>query len=93
MSAIDVAYRINPNNLAYESIYIRPSNGRSEDQVRRNHSIQYYAYPNWKFDRLRKESPEAYEADADMQLDKWISIKIEVKDSIAKLFLDNKEQP
>ena len=90
---IGLAYRINKDNSAYESIYIRPTNGRAEDQVRRNHSIQYYAYPDWKYDRLRKEAPEAFEAYADMQLDKWIMIKIEVKDSIAKLFIDNKEQP
>ncbi len=90
---IGVAYRINQENTAYESIYIRPANGRSEDQVRRNHSVQYYAYPDWKFDRLRKEAPEAFESYADIQLDKWITIRIEVKENIAKLFLDNKEQP
>lgn len=90
---IGLAYRINSDNSAYESIYIRPTNGRAEDQVRRNHTIQYYAYPDWKFDRLRKEKPEQYESYADMQLDKWITIRIEVKDNVAKLFLDNKEQP
>ncbi|WP_421938769.1 hypothetical protein [Pedobacter sp.] len=90
---IGVAYRINRDNSAYESIYIRPTNGRAEDQVRRNHTIQYYAYPDWKFDRLRQEKPEQYETYADMQLDKWITIRIEIKDKVAKLFLDNKEQP
>lgn len=90
---IGLAYRINPENAAYESIYIRPANGRSDDQVRRNHSIQYYAYPHWKFDRLRREAPEAFESYADMQLDTWTSIKIEVKNNVAKLFLDNNEQP
>lgn len=90
---IGLAYRINQDNTTYESIYIRPTNGRSEDQVRRNHSIQYYAYPHWKFDRLRKDAPEAFEAYADMQLGKWITIRIELKENIAKLFLDDKEQP
>lgn len=90
---IGIAYRINQDNTTYESIYIRPTNGRAEDQVRRNHSIQYYAYPDWKFDRLRKEAPEAFEAYADMQLDTWITLRIEVKENVAKLFLDNREQP
>lgn len=43
---IGIAFRINEDNSRYESIYIRPTNGRADDQVRRNHSIQYYAYPD-----------------------------------------------
>jgi hypothetical protein len=81
------------SNTRYESIHIRPVNARFEDQVRRNHSIQYYSYPDYKFDRLRKESPERYESFADMKMNKWISMKIEVKGTQAKLFLDDNMQP
>ena len=42
---------------------------------------------------LRKESPERYESYADMEMNKWITMRIEVKDSQAKLFLDNNTQP
>lgn len=90
---IGIAFRIDSNNTRYESIYLRPTNGRANDQVRRNHSIQYYSYPNYKFDRLRKESPERYESYADMELNKWITMRIEVSGSTAKLFLDNNPQP
>jgi len=90
---IGVAFRINDSNTKYESIYIRPVNARVNDQVRRNHSIQYYAYPDYKFDRLRKESPERYEGYADMEMNQWIVMRIEVKDAQAKLFIDNNQQP
>jgi hypothetical protein len=90
---IGVAFRINNNNTKYESIYLRPINARVDDQVRRNHSIQYYSYPGYKFDRLRKESPERYESYTDMEMNKWITIRIEVKDNQAKLFLNNNKQP
>jgi hypothetical protein len=90
---IGVAFRINDSNTNYESIYIRPVNARVDDQVRRNHSIQYYAYPDYKFGRLRKESPERYESYADMQMNQWITLRIEVKDAQAKLFIDNNQQP
>ncbi|MDN3658162.1 hypothetical protein QWZ08_21095 [Ferruginibacter paludis] len=90
---IGVAFRINDSSTKYESIYIRPVNARVDDQVRRNHSIQYYAYPGYKFYRLRKEAPERYEAYADMEMNKWITMRIEVKDAQAKLFLDNNKQP
>jgi hypothetical protein len=90
---IGVAFRINDSNTKYESIYIRPANARVDDQVRRNHAIQYYSYPEYKFDRLRKESPEKYESYSDMEMNKWITIRIEVKDEQAKLYLDNNKQP
>jgi hypothetical protein len=90
---IGVAFRINNTNSQFECIYIRPTNGRAEDQVRRNHSIQYFSFPDFKFDRLRKESPELYESYADMGLNEWIKLKIEVKGKQAKLFLNDNKQP
>lgn len=90
---IGLAFRINDDNTKFENIYIRPTNGRANDQVRRNHSIQYFSYPEFKFDRLRKESPERYESYADMELNRWITLRIEVNGTQAKLFLDNNKQP
>jgi hypothetical protein len=90
---IGVAFHINDSNTKYKSIYLRPVNARVDDQMRRNHSIQYYSYPDYKFDRLRKESPERYESYADMEMNKWITIRIEVKDTQAKLFINKNQQP
>lgn len=90
---IGVAFRIDERNSKYESIYIRPTNGRAEDQVRRNHSIQYYSYPDYKFDRLRKENPEQYEAYSDMGLNEWIKMKIAVNGQEARLYLNDATQP
>jgi hypothetical protein len=90
---IGIAYRINEDNSKFECMYIRPTNGRADDQVRRNHSIQYFSFPDFKFDRLRKEFPEKYESYADMGLNEWIKVKIEVKGKQAKLFLNDNKQP
>ena len=90
---IGVAFRINNDNSNFECIYIRPTNGRADDQIRRNHSTQYVSYPNYAFDVLRKESPEKYESYADMGLNEWIRIKIVVKGMQAKLYLNNNKQP
>ncbi len=90
---IGLAFRIDEANSKFESIYIRPTNGRADDQVRRNHSIQYFSFPDYKFSRLRKEAPEKYESYADMVLNEWITMKIVVKGQQAKLFLNNNEQP
>lgn len=90
---IGLAFRINDNNSKFECIYIRPTNGRANEQLRRNHSIQYFSFPDYKFQRLRKESPEMYESYADMGLNEWIKMKIVVKGNQAKLYLNNNKQP
>jgi hypothetical protein len=90
---IGLAFRINDNNSKFECIYIRPTNGRANEQLRRNHSIQYFSFPDYKFSRLRKESPEMYESYADMGLNEWIKMKIVVNGNKAKLFLNDNKQP
>lgn len=90
---IGLAFRINEDNSAFESIYLRPTNGRADDQFRRNHSIQYFAYPNFKFDRLRAESKGEYETYADIGLDEWITVRIEFKDKSATLYLNDQKAP
>jgi hypothetical protein len=90
---IGVAFRINEDDSKFECIYVRPLNSRADDQVRRNHSIQYFSYPDFKFDRLRKESPEKYESYTDMAMDEWIDLKIVVRGARAELFINNAKQP
>jgi hypothetical protein len=90
---IGVAFHIDSLNSKFEGIYLRPTNGRAEDQLRRNHSIQYFSHPDYDFDRLRKEANGVYESYADMDLNEWITMRIEIKGKQAKLFLNNNKQP
>ena len=90
---IGIAFRIDDKYAQFESIYIRPTNGRADDQVRRNHAVQYFSYPDFTFDKLRKIAPEMYESYADMGLNEWITMRVEVKDKEAKLFLNNSKYP
>lgn len=90
---IGIAFRINDKNTKFESIYLRPANGRAENQLQRNHSIQYFSYPDYDFERFRKEVSGLYEAYADMGLNEWIKMKIVVKGIQAKLYLNGNKQP
>lgn len=45
---IGIAFRINETNDRFECIYIRPTNGRAEQQLRRNRSVQYFSFPDFK---------------------------------------------
>lgn len=90
---IGLVFRVNDDNSKFESIYVRPTNARADNQIRRNRSIQYFSYPDFKFQRLRKESPELYESYSDMTLNEWITLRIEVDGEKAKLYINNNEQP
>ncbi|WP_233570019.1 hypothetical protein [Aerococcus agrisoli] len=90
---IGIAFRINDSNDQFEGLYIRPTNGRCDDQSRRNSATQYFSYPDYKFDRFRAENPKKYESYADMGLDEWIDLKIEVDEDHAKFFVNQAEQP
>ena len=90
---IGIAFRVNDSNSKFECIYIRPTNGRAENQLQRNHAIQYFSYPDYDFERFRKEAPGEYEAYADMGLNEWIKLRIVVEDTKARLFLNNSKQP
>ena len=89
---IGIAFRLQADGR-YEYIYLRPTNGRADDQVRRNHSTQYSAHPDFDFARLRKEAPEKYESYVDLQPGVWTRYKIEVEGSRARLYVNGGEQP
>jgi hypothetical protein len=89
---IGIAFRLQGDG-SYEYIYVRPTNGRADDQVRRNHSTQYSSYPNFGFDRSRQEAPEKYESYVDLQPGVWTKYKIEVEGRRARLYVNGAEQP
>lgn len=88
---IGIAFRLHGNR--YEYIYLRPTNGRADDQVRRNHSIQYAAQPDFDYDRLRKESPEKYESYVDLEPGVWTRYRIVIDGTKARLFVHGAAQP
>lgn len=90
---VGVAFRVAPDVSKFECFYLRPTNGRADDQVRRNHSVQYVSFPEFPWSRLRKEFPEKYESYADLVPGQWTKIRIEVIGERAKLFVNGAEQP
>lgn len=86
---IGVAFRISDNDSAYESVYLRPKVGRSDNQLFRNKTVQYYAYPDYKFDKLRKEADGKYETTAPVDLNEWITMRIEVKGQKLFMFIND----
>jgi hypothetical protein len=89
---IGIAFRLQGDG-SYEYIYLRPTNGRADDQVRRNHTTQYSAHPSFDFARSRQEAPEKYESYVDLEPGVWTKYKIEVDGRKARLYVHDAEQP
>lgn len=86
---IGLFFRIQEDDSAFESIYVRPKVGRSTNQRSRNHTVQYFSYPEYKFDTLRKIAPYRYEGSAPVALNEWFTMRIEVNGETAELFIND----
>jgi hypothetical protein len=90
---IGIAFRLRDHGARFENIYLRPTNGRADDQLRRNHSVQYESIPDFPWFRLRKENPGAYESYVDLEAGAWTKMKIVVSGTTARLYVNGAEQP
>ena len=88
---IGIAFRLRDGQFEY--IYLRPTNGRADDQVRRNHSTQYGSHPKFGFAELRQQSPEKYESYVDLEVGVWTRYRITVEGTTARLFVHGATQP
>ena len=90
---IGVAFRVQADPSRYEAFYIRPTNGRADDQLRRNHATQYIGMPDFPWHKLRKEQPGVYESYADLVPGEWTRLRVEVEGARARLFVNDADQP
>ena len=88
---VGIAFRL--QNGRFEYIYLRPTNGRADDQVRRNHSTQYSAYPDFSFAVSRQQAPEKYESYVDLEPGVWTRYRITVQGTKARLYVHGASQP
>lgn len=86
---IGIYYKIQEHDTAFEGIYVRPKVGRINNQLFRNHAVQYISYPRYKFDTLRKIAPYKYEGSAPVALNEWITMRIEVNGETAEMFIND----
>jgi hypothetical protein len=90
---VGIAFRVQDDMKTYDAFFLRPTNGRADDQERRNHSVQYVSHPDWTWSRLRQESPSKYESYVDLQPGVWTKVKIEVRGDHARLYVHDQTEP
>ena len=90
---VGIAFRVVGAGSQYECFYLRPKNGRSEDQLQRNHSTQYISVPGFPWQKLRSEHPGQYESYVDLAPGEWTQVKIQVSGTKARLFVNGAVEP
>lgn len=90
---VGIAFRVQPDGAQFECFYLRPTNGRADDQLRRNHATQYVSHPDYPWYKLREENPGVYESYVDLVPGGWMDIIIEVAGVKARLYVNGAKQP
>lgn len=90
---VGVAFRVAQDGPPFEAFYLRPYNGRSDDQLQRNHSAQYISSPEYSWNRLRQEFPGKYETYVDLVPSEWTTMKIEVQGDKGRLYVNGAPEP
>jgi len=90
---VGLVFRSANDGSRFESFYIRATNGRADDPVRRSHAVQYQSSPEYPWFRLRKETPLKYEAHADFEAGAWTALRVVVRGTRAELFVNNSSRP
>jgi hypothetical protein len=87
---IGLYFRIKEDDSEFESIYLRPKVGRINNQMARNHAVQYFSYPDFKFQTLRDKFPAgSYEGSAPVMLNEWITMRLEINGETAEMFIND----
>jgi len=77
-----LAYHVEDGGDHFEAVYLRPTNGTraGPPPERRGRAVQYFAYPEWPYDRIRAERPDSgYEGPADIGLLEWFRLRLDVR--------------
>ena len=90
---VGLVFRSRADGSRFENIYLRHTNGRADDQMRRNHATQYASHPDYPWHRLRKENPGVYESYTDLEPGVWTRMRIEVEGVRARLYVNDAPQP
>jgi hypothetical protein len=90
---VGLACRVQDQGSRFEAFYLRFTNGRADDQLRRNHTAQNVSQPDFPWNRLRKENPGVYESYVDIEQKAWTKIKVVVTGTKALLYVNGADQP
>jgi len=79
----------------FEAVYFRPFRFQDDDQEARGHAVQYVAWPEYTWEKLRKDQPGSYEAAIKPVPDPagWFHVRIDVTKQKVSVSIDGSSQP
>ena len=90
---IGIVFRVKQDNSEFESFYIRPTNGTTDDPVRKAHGCQYFSYPGYTFAYFREFGITEYEAPIHNGLGEWIQLTAVIHNEKAEFYLNEENSP
>ena len=93
-SFVGVAFGVSDGG-AHEAVYFRPFNFRAEDPVRRAHAVQYVAWPDATWEKLRAEKTGIYETAVAPVPEPtgWFHARVEVTAGRVTVFVNGSDRP
>jgi hypothetical protein len=79
----------------FEAVYFRPFRFADEDPDARSHAVQYVAWPDYTWEKLRKDKPGVYEAAIQPVPDPagWFHVRIDATKQKVSVTIDGSTQP
>jgi len=93
-SFIGIAFNIQ-NNTTYEVIYFRPFNFVAEEQIRKDHMVQYIFHPEFTWRKLREERTGEFEDEipSPPNPDDWFKAIIKIKNKKIEVYVNEISEP
>ena len=93
-SFLGVAFGV-VDEKTFEAVYFRPFNFKRDDKSFRVHAVQYVAWPDHTWEKLRKGKPGMYESAVNPIPDPsgWFHARIEVTNQKVKVWVDDANDP
>ena len=93
-SFIGIAFNIQNDNT-YEAIYFRPFNFVAEEQIRKDHMVQYIFHPEFTWRKLRNERTGEFEDEISdpPNPDDWFKAIIKITDNTVDVYLNKLIEP
>src|SRR5262245_637023 len=79
----------------FEAVYFRPFRFADDDPDARGHAVQYVSWPNYTWEKLRRDKPGVYEAAIQPVPDPagWFHVRIEVTKQKVSVSVDGSTRP
>jgi len=93
-SFIGIAFNIQ-NDETYEVIYFRPFNFVAEEQIRKEHMVQYIFHPEFTWRKLRDERTGEFENEISLppDPDDWFKAIIKINEEEVEVYVNDISKP